>query len=141
MSFEINLFLITACLCLIIALIEAWIMMFILVFETKALKRIFKNYRDLVRSHIDYLMMSMLFFALYAVFRFIELEVPAFIAWSSLVGGLLNPFGFLVTAIKPRDPSSGSSYEKLSAVLLVVPLSIGMFWVGFSLLAYALSFV
>lgn len=138
MNFEHNLFLIAASLCLIIALVEAWILQTIMVFETKSLKRIFKNYQDLVRSHIDYLMMSMLFFALYAVLRTIQLEIPSFIAWMAFAGALLNPFGFLLRAIKPDLLDKNSIASQIQAMLLVFPLSIGMFWVGFKLLFFAL---
>ena len=136
--YEQKLFLVTASLCLIIALIEAWVMTVHSVYKPAVLDRVIKNYRDLVRSHIDFLMMSMLFFALYAVIVALSISVPPVIAWLSLIGGILNPLGFLVLAINPKDPREGSQYSKFGSIFTVVPLSIGMFYMGFKILFVAL---
>ena len=66
------------------------------------LKRLFPHYQYLLKSHIDYLLMTgllMVFFLLFAHFR---VSPPAVVVAAMCVGSLLNPFGFLVLAMKPN---------------------------------------
>jgi hypothetical protein len=70
--------------------------------ESGFLKQLFPSYQYLLKSHIDYLLMTgllMVFFLLFAHFR---VSPPWVILLAMSIGSLLNPFGFLVLAMKPN---------------------------------------
>lgn len=79
----------------------AWCLAGIRYMASGFLKNLFANYQYLLKSHIDYLLMTgllMIFFLLFAHFR-VSPSPLVLIAMS--IGSLLNPFGFLVLAMKP----------------------------------------
>jgi len=125
--------------CLFIALIQAWLMTMVRYFQTAFVLRIFPNYRDLVRSHVDYLMMSSLIFAVYLVTLKLGIKLPEFIHWAIFIGALYNPFGFILQAIKPDIAESGGVYTKAGVVLGFLPLSIGLFWSSIALISTILG--
>lgn len=62
-------FAVTGALCLSIALVEAWLLVALLARPEGALRRLVPNRADLVRSHIDYLMMALFLFVFYGLCR------------------------------------------------------------------------
>ena len=80
----------------------AWCLAGMRYLESGFLKKLFPSYQYLLKSHIDYLLMTgllMVFFLLFAHFRVSPSPV---ILLAMSIGSLLNPFGFLVLAIKPN---------------------------------------
>ncbi|QGN00156.1 hypothetical protein [Methylocystis parvus] len=51
------------------ALIEAWLLVALLAPTGETLQRLIPNRADLIRSHIDYLMMALLLFIFYGLCR------------------------------------------------------------------------
>ena len=94
-------------LCLTIALILAWCL--VGVRTTGFMKRWFPNYQYLLKSHIDYLMMTGLLFIFFLLFRLLQLAPPALIVVAMSVGSLVNPAAFLALAIKPDLPQRPAS--------------------------------
>jgi hypothetical protein len=86
-------------LCLTLALILAWGL--VGVRTSAVMKRWIPNYQYLLKSHIDFLMMTGLLFAFFLLFAHFRLTPPAFIVVAMSVGSLGNPLGFLALAIKP----------------------------------------
>ncbi len=127
MQNTLNLLPLAAALCLFIALVEAWIMTLIRYLKMESLRKVFRNYRDLVRSHIDYLMMAALTGAIYWIVQSLQITLPDLIIWLIFIGALYNPFGFVLQAIKP-DLADGGYLSKVGIVLGFMPLTIGMGW-------------
>jgi len=127
MSNELYLLPLAASLCLVIALIQAWILTAVRYLRWNGIKKVFPNYRDLVRSHIDYLIMSALVMVTWLVLVKLDIEPPVIICWLTFVGALYNPFGFILQAIKP-DIVGNDWLSKLGVVLGFMPLSIGLGW-------------
>ena len=59
------------------------------------------NYQYLLKSHIDFLMMTGLLFVFFLLFRQLHVTPPPFIVVAMSVGSLGNPLGFLALALKP----------------------------------------
>ena len=59
-----ELLVITGSLCLTLALIEAWLLVIMLTNPDHSLSRIIPGAQDLIKSHIDYLLMSLFVFYL-----------------------------------------------------------------------------
>jgi hypothetical protein len=86
-------------LCMTLALILAWCLAGVR--SSAAMKRWIPNYQNLLKSHIDFLMMTGLLFVFFLLFTHFRLAPPAFIVIAMSVGSLGNPLGFLALAIKP----------------------------------------
>jgi hypothetical protein len=94
-------------LCLTIALILAWCL--VGVRTTGFMKRWFPSYQYLLKSHIDYLMMTGLLFIFFLLFTHFQVTPPALIVVGMCVGSLVNPGAFLALAIKPDLPQRPAS--------------------------------
>lgn len=86
-------------LCMTLALILAWGLAGVR--SSAVMKRWIPNYQNLLKSHIDFLMMTGLLFVFFLLFTHFRLTPPAFIVVAMSVGSLGNPLGFLALAIKP----------------------------------------
>ena len=102
MHIQSNVLVVAGSLSLTITLALAWCLAGIRYMESGFLKKVFANYQYLLKSHIDYLLMTgllMVFFLLFAHFRVSPSPV---VLMAMCIGSLLNPFGFLVLAMKPN---------------------------------------
>lgn len=88
-------------LCLFVALIEAWLLVALLSSPDGKLQKLLPNRQDLVRSHIDYLMMALFLFVFYALCRLLPAAPPGAVIAAACLGAFFNPFAFLVHAMKP----------------------------------------
>ena len=89
------------------ALILAWGL--VGVRTSAVMKRWVPNYQYLLKSHIDFLMMTGLLFVFFVLFAHFRLTPPAFIVAAMCAGSLGNPLGFLALAIKPDLPQRPDS--------------------------------
>ncbi len=96
---------VSASICLTAALIEAWLLVIVLSGANGLINRVIPNAKDLLRSHIDYLMMALFLFSFYGIFRLLGATPPDWLVVSACLGALFNPLAFLVRAVKP-------SYQK-----------------------------
>ena len=67
-------FVLTGSLCLIIALIQAWLLVAVFSSETSPVSRIIPGRQDLLKSHIDYLMMAQFLFIFFMLYRALALR-------------------------------------------------------------------
>ena len=109
----------------------AWCLAGMRYLESGFLKKLFPSYQYLLKSHIDYLLMTgllMVFFLLFAHFRVSPSPV---ILLAMSIGSLLNPFGFLVLAIKPnlrQHPSTPFGAIMAGSVVLTTIGYLGAAW-------------
>ena len=66
------------------------------------MSRLLPNTRDLLASHLDYLMMTLFLLAFYGLFRVMGVAPPDWLVGGACFGAFVNPFGFLVRAAKPN---------------------------------------
>ena len=98
---------VVASLCMTLALVLAWCLAG---FRTSAfMKKVFPNYQYLLKSHIDFLMMTGLLFVFFLLFAHFRLTPPAFVVVAMSAGSVGNPLGFLALAIKPDLPQRPTS--------------------------------
>jgi hypothetical protein len=86
-------------LCLTITLVLAWCL--VGVRTSSHVRKLFPSIPNLLKAHIDYLLMTGLLMIFYLLFAHFRLSVPPVILVAMSVGSLMNPLGFLVLAIKP----------------------------------------
>jgi hypothetical protein len=92
---------VAAAACLTMALIEAWLLLIRVSAKEGPLNRLLPNTKDLLSSHIDYLMMALFLFAFYGLFRVVGVAPPDWLVAAACFGSFFNPFGFLLQAVKP----------------------------------------
>ena len=59
------------------------------------------SYQYLLKSHIDFLMMTGLLLVFFLLFGHLRVTPPTFLVVAMSVGSLGNPLGFLALALKP----------------------------------------
>ncbi len=89
-------------LCLAIALAIAWVLGITLFFPNGYLAGFIVERKDLVRAHIDYLMMSQFLFIFFLMFRHYSIDPPLWVVGASCYGAFFNPLGFLLRALRPH---------------------------------------
>jgi hypothetical protein len=98
---SLSAFAIFGALCLSMALIEAWLLVALITSPDGAPQRLLPNRADLVRSHIDYLMMALFLLVFYGLCRQTGTAPPVWAIASACFGAFFNPFAFLVHAARP----------------------------------------
>lgn len=93
---------VTGSVCMLLALLEAWLMVAVFSNPGGGLARYFPGGHDLLKSHIDYLMMALLLFVFYLLFAHFQIQAGGFLVFCLCVGSLGNPALFLVRAIHPE---------------------------------------
>ena len=124
--------LITAAVALLISLVEAWLATLIIYAKVGFLKKIFPATHNLIRSHVDYTIMTALSGFTYLAIVHLGIELPKPIIVIYCIGVLYNPFGFVIKAINPKAGQSETFAGKLIVCLGFVPATIGF---GYTMIA------
>lgn len=84
---------------LILSLILAWVLTGIRILQIGALKRMFPSDDQLLRAHIDYVLMSLLLYAFFAL----GTVLPTAIIALMIFGASVNPLLFFLLALQKKD--------------------------------------
>lgn len=110
---------------ILFSLVEAWLATLIVYGKVSALKKVFPATHNLIRSHIDYLMMAMLLSITYFICRHLALELPLWAIITLCFGAIYNPFGFLVKAINPQAGNADTIFGRIMVCVGFLPTTIG----------------
>ena len=124
--------------CLLVSLLLAWLGALILYGKIGFLKAIFPASHQLIRAHIDYLLMTGLLVVTYYMFEVRALEMPKAIILATCIGALYNPFGFIVLAIKPAMANPQTILDKTRILVGFLPTTVGF---GYAMGQVMMSFV
>ena len=102
MHIESSILVVAGSFALTFTLALAWCLAGIRYLASGFLKNLFANYQYLLKSHIDYLLMTGLLLVFFLLFAHFKVSPSPVILVAMTIGSLLNPFGFLVLAIKPN---------------------------------------
>lgn len=111
--------------CLLLSVLEGWVLALVLYVKWEPVKRLFPGVRDLIRSHVDYAMMGVILMGIYAVARVMALALPPSATAALVIGAVYNPFGFLVKAVNPKMAKAEKPIEKLGILMGFVPATYG----------------
>ncbi|MDO9423845.1 MAG: hypothetical protein Q7T40_06605 [Methylobacter sp.] len=99
-----NLFLLVfAGLCLTIALAIAWVLGITLFFPDGVLAGFLVERADIIRAHVDYLMMAQFLFIFFLLFRQYSIVPPVWVVAACCFGAFFNPLAFLVRGLTPKS--------------------------------------
>jgi len=124
--------LITAAIALLISLVEAWLATLIIYGKIGFLKKIFPATHNLIRSHVDYTIMTALLGFTYFAIIHLGVDMPKSIIVILCIGVLYNPFGFVIKAINPKAGNSDTLSGKVMVCAGFLPATIGF---GYSMIA------
>jgi len=96
-------FILAGAICLGTALIQAWLLVGRFASDEGPLARLIPGKQDLLRSHIDYLMMAQFLFVFYALYAYFSITPPVWVIAATCIGSFFNPFAFLWRAVRPHD--------------------------------------
>jgi hypothetical protein len=102
-----SLLVVVGSLCLLITLVLAWCL--VGVRSSALMKRLFPNYQNLLKAHIDYLLMTGLLMIFFLLFNHFRVAPSPLVVLAMSVGSFMNPVGFIALAIKPdlrQQPAS-----------------------------------
>ena len=95
--------------------------------KVKRLKAIFPATHQLIRAHIDYLLMFILLVVTYYLAKELSITLPLWVIALLCIGSLYNPFGFILLAIKPTLANPETRLQKLRALTgFFSPLQLAM---------------
>lgn len=98
-----NLFLLAfAGLCLTLALAIAWVLGITLFFPDGVLAGFLVERADVIRAHVDYLMMAQFLFIFFLLFRQYSIDPPAWVIAACGFGAFFNPLAFLLRGLTPK---------------------------------------
>lgn len=98
-----NIFLLAfAGLCLTIALALAWTLGITLFFPDGVLAGFLVERADIIRAHVDYLMMAQFLFIFFLLFRQYSIDPPVWVVAACCYGAFFNPLAFLVRGLTPK---------------------------------------
>ncbi len=117
--------LLVAAFCLIISLGLAWTASFILYMKTAWLKKLVKANHQLIRAHIDFLLMSLLLVVTYYICKERSIILPNWCIITACIGAIYNPLGFIVLAFKPKMANPETPFEKARVMFGFLPATIG----------------
>jgi len=93
----------------------AWLSTAVRILRVKSLRARFPAHDNLVKAHIDYLLMALLLIAYYLLGDTLEIEFPGWVILMMIFGGTVNPLTFIIVAMsKPEDFKPGSSFMALT---------------------------
>lgn len=124
----------TAALVMILSLALAWIATLIIYGQLKSLKKVFPATQNLIRAHIDYLMMAVLLVAFYFTCIHLGIVLPAAVIAILCFGVLYNPFGFILKAIDPKTGQADTLAGKILVCSGFLPATIGFGYASFAIL-------
>jgi len=95
-----NVLVVTGSLCMIVTLGLSWCLVGV---RTSAfMKSLFASYPNLLKAHLDYLMMTGLLMVFFLLFTHFQVSPSPLIVWAMSIGSFMNPVGFILLSLKPN---------------------------------------
>ncbi|MCW5890313.1 MAG: hypothetical protein KIT14_07145 [bacterium] len=123
-----------ACFCLATSLVLAWCLTAVRGLRLPAAQRLFPDSQNLLRAHIDFLLMALLLFVAYLMFESLGVVPPAVVLAAMCIGSVTNPAAFVALAIDPslgREPGGPfAAAVGISFVVTTVGYLGAVWWIG-----------
>lgn len=121
-----------AAIMIVAALATAWLMTFARWFPVEGVDGAFlKDYKTLIRAHIDFVLMALFCLAFYAI----KVPLPVVACWLVVIGGITNPGVFVIAAFDTGfwEKPVWKAYTAISFLVTTT----GFLWVIASMLKFA----
>jgi hypothetical protein len=104
---DVNILAVVGSLCLVNALVLSWCLVGIR--SSVFMKRMLPGYQNVLKAHLDYLMMTGLLLIFFLLFNHFRVSPSPVVLAGMCLGSLMNPVGFIALAINPairQQPAS-----------------------------------
>ncbi|MFK8022762.1 MAG: hypothetical protein AB8G26_02255 [Ilumatobacter sp.] len=118
----------------IVSLALAWTATLTLYLKVPLLTRAFPAGFQLVRAHIDYLLMAMLMTTFVVLADRVDVGFSVALQWTIVVGAVWNPLGFVVLATRAGQRGPRPGFETWATVVGFVPATVGFGGAAISIL-------
>lgn len=119
----------------IFSLALAWLGSLIIYGKIAALKKIFPATHNLIRCHVDYLIMATLLALVYFSCIHLAIVLPSSMIVILCIGVIYNPIGFFFQAIDPSFGRADSVGGRIAVCLGFVPATLGFGYAMVAILA------
>lgn len=109
----------------IFSLLLAWLGTLIIYGKIESLRKMFPATHNLIRCHVDYLIMASLLGLVYFSCLHLAIVLPTSIVVILCIGVIYNPIGFFFQAIDPKFGKSDTVTGRLAVCLGFLPATIG----------------
>ena len=127
-----NWLLVTAAGVTLFSLALAWLGSLIIYGKIAALRKVFPATHNIIRCHVDYLIMASLLGLVYFSCLHLGIALPTAVIVILCIGVIYNPIGFLFQAIDPNFGKSDSVAGRAVVLLGFLPATIGF---GYAMIA------
>ena len=110
---------------ILISLALAWLSTAVRIMRIPALQKLFPSSDNIVKAHIDFLLMALLIIALYLLGRQLNVVYPDWVIWSMLIGGFTNPFTFLIVAMYTPEEFKPGMVFSISTMTSFIVTTVG----------------
>ena len=117
--------LVTAAGVTIFSLLLAWLGSLIIYGKIASLRKVFPATHNLIRCHVDYLIMAALLGLVYFSCLHLAIALPSWIIVILCLGVIYNPIGFLFQAIDPNFGKSDTVAGRIAVCLGFIPATLG----------------
>ena len=124
--------LVTAAGVTLFSLVLAWLGSLIIYGKIAALRRVFPATHNLIRCHVDYLIMAALLGLVYFSCLHLGIVLPTAVVVILCIGVIYNPIGFFFQAIDPNFGKSDTLAGRISVCLGFLPATVGF---GYAMIA------
>lgn len=116
-----------------IGLVLAWLLVGLLYLEWGFLQRIFRSGRELIRAHIDFLLMSLFLLVFHLLYQQAGLQPSAATKILLAIGPFGNASGFILLSVKPDLDKSPFSFTGILFALVFTCTTAGFVLAGYEL--------
>lgn len=119
---------------LAIALAIAWVLGITLFFPDSRLASALVIRADIIRAHIDYLMMAQFLFLFAVMLRHFAIEPPIWVVAACCYGAFFNPLAFVLRGLTPKAPPPAvpvEPYLPVPAAISFTATTLGFLAVAF----------
>jgi len=127
--------LITAAGVTLFSLALAWLGSLIIYGRIEALRKIFPATHNLIRCHVDYLIMATLLGLVYFSCLHLGIVLPTVMVVVLCIGVIYNPLGFIFQAMDPNFGKSESVAGRLFVLTGFLPATLGFAYAMIAILA------
>jgi hypothetical protein len=110
---------------LLLALLLAWVLGITLFHPEGGVSARLADRADIIRAHIDYLMMAQFLFLFFVAFRQFSIRPPLLIVAGLCLGAFLNPFAFVMRGLKGRPAAPPKPGFPIFAIVSFTATTLG----------------
>jgi len=128
----------TAAVIMVISLTEAWIVSLIYYLRVGFLRSMFPSPHQLIRSHVDYLIMAALLGFFYISTQAVGITLPNIILVLICLGALYNPFPFIFMAMQADVGAARKNMSRTTGLVICIgflPVTIGFGYTAIAVLS------